>query len=173
MTIDATGLALLRTEVRRLADIEEIKRLKARYFRYLDLHWWSELRALFTDDAAFEIGESTTAPRTADEFVAALRRHLDQAMSVHHGHMPEVEVLDAEHAYGIWAMYDLVEPAIGSGYPLLTGYGHYTEAYRKIDGHWRIAHLRLSRLKRSVDGAVVDGAEVDGRRAFSEPGSGR
>jgi len=41
--------------VDRLWAIEQIKQLKARYFRYLDLHWWHELRELFTDDAVFEI----------------------------------------------------------------------------------------------------------------------
>jgi hypothetical protein len=91
-------------------------------------------------------------------------------MSVHHGHMPEIEVVDEENAHGIWAMHDIVEPSPGSGYPLLTGYGHYTEEYRKIEGEWRIARLRLTRLKRTVDGAVDIGNKVDGRREFAEPG---
>lgn len=170
MTDDLAGLDELRAEVQRLRDIEEIKSLKSRYFRYVDLHWWPELRSLFTDDAVFEIEESTSSPKSADEFVAAIERHLGRAMSVHHGHMPEIEVVDAERAHGIWAMYDLVEPAADAGYPVLTGYGHYTEEYRKVQGQWRIARLRLSRLKRSTDGEVVLGASVDGRRDFAEPG---
>ncbi len=156
-------------DIRRLGDIEEIKQLKARYFRYVDLHWWPELRGLFADDAVFEIGESTSCPRTSEEFVASVGRHLSEAVSVHHGHMPEIRIVDAETAHGIWAMFDLVEPSAGSGYPALTGYGHYTESYRKIDGRWRITRLRLTRLKRSVDGAVVEGDGVDGRREFVEP----
>ncbi|MFI7195133.1 nuclear transport factor 2 family protein [Nocardia nova] len=156
-------------EVQRLKDIEEIKQLKACYFRYVDLHWWSELRALFTDDAVFEIGESTSSPKTSDEFVASVGRHLNEAMSVHHGHMPEIRIVDAETAYGIWAMFDAVEPSTRSGYPALTGYGHYTESYRRIDGRWRIARLRLTRLKRSVDSVVLEGRAVDGRRPFIEP----
>lgn len=153
----------LRALVRQLVDVEEIKKLKSRYFRYVDLHWWPELRELFADDAVFEIDESTTTPATADEFVTAVGKHLGQAMSVHHGHMPEIDIIDTRNARGIWAMYDLVEPGRDSGYPLLTGYGHYTEDYRKINGEWRIARLRLTRLKRSVNGDVVSGATVDGR----------
>lgn len=165
----ATDLSELLAEVRRLRDIEEIKQLKARYFRYLDLHWWHELRELFTDDAVFEIGESTSSPGSADEFVASVGRHLSEAMSVHHGHTPEIRIVDAESAHGIWAMFDLVEPSPNSGYPALTGFGHYTEDYRKVRGRWRIARLRLTRLKRSVANDVVEGAKVDGRREFVEP----
>lgn len=156
-------------DLQRLEDIEEIKQLKARYFRFVDLHWWPELRDLFTDDAVFEIGESTSSPKTSEEFVASIGRHLNEATSVHHGHMPEIRIVDAETAHGIWAMFDVVEPSTRSGYPVLTGYGHYTESYRKIDGRWRIARLRLTRLKRSVDSVVVEGETVDGRRQFSEP----
>lgn len=152
--------------IARLEAVEDIKRLKASYFRYIDLHWWDQLRALFTDDAEFDIGESSSKPSTPDEFVASVGRHLSEAATVHHGHMPEIDIVDDTHARGIWAMYDQVEPATTSGFPALTGFGHYTEEYRKIDGRWRISRLRLTRLKRSVDGAVVDGARVSGRRPF-------
>jgi len=168
VTRDAAS-AEMAADLQRLKDIEEIKRLKARYFRYVDLHWWPELRELFTDDAVFEIGESTTSPRTADEFIASIERHLGQAMSVHHGHMPEIEIVGSDTAHGIWAMFDRVEPGSDSEYPVLTGFGHYTEEYHKVGGRWRIARLRLTRLARSVDGRVVDGSEVRGRRDFVEP----
>ncbi|MDP9182145.1 MAG: nuclear transport factor 2 family protein [Actinomycetota bacterium] len=144
----------------RLEAVEEIKVLKASYFRLLDLHRWDELRALFTDDARFEIDESRSQPAGPDAFVAAVSAHLDRAMTVHHGHTPEIRVLDGVHAEGIWAMYDLVEPARESGHPLLTGFGHYEEEYRKVEGRWRIARLRLTRLKRVVDGEVRDGQDV-------------
>lgn len=153
----------------RLEAIEEIKRLKAAYFRYLDLHWWDELRRLFTDDAVFDIAESTGAPSSPDEFLDRVRRHLDTALTVHHGHMPEITVVDEDHAHGVWAMYDLVEPAADSGFPVLTGFGHYTERYRRVDAHWRICGLRLTRLSRTVDGRLVEGDAVAGARSFDEP----
>jgi hypothetical protein len=164
-----TRLHRLESDLARCVDVEEIKTLKARYFRYLDLHWWDEFRGLFTDDAQFEIAESTSRPGSIDDFIASVSRHLGRAMSVHHGHMPEITLVDRDHAHGIWAMFDLVEPAADSGYPVLTGFGHYTEEYRKVDGHWRIARLRLTRLKRSVGAEVREGATVDGARAFVEP----
>lgn len=159
-------LRALADRIARLEALEEIKRLKARYFRYLDLHWWDELRALFTDDAEFDIGESSSRPRTPEEFIASVSRHLTDAMTVHHGHMPEIEILDDTRARGIWSMYDLVEPSATSPFPVLTGFGHYIEEYRKVDGKWLISRLRLTRLRRSVDGDVVEGADVSGRRPF-------
>lgn len=159
-------LRRIEQSLERIDALEEIRQLKARYFRYLDLHWWEELRALFTDDAEFEIGESTSRPSGPDEFLRSASKHLSTAMTVHHGHMPEIELVDDTRARGIWAMYDLVEPASGSGFPVLTGFGHYTEDYRKVDGEWRIARLRLTRLKRVVDGQVADGDRISGRRAF-------
>ncbi len=165
---DASRATELLDRVQRLSDIEAIKQLKARYFRYMDLHWWPELRGLFTDDAVFELGEITPSPSSPDEFLA-LAQHLGDMMSVHHGHMPEIEIVDATTAHGIWSMFDLVEPSSTSGFPVLTGFGHYTEDYRRVDGEWRIASLRLTRLKRSVGGTVVEGNRVDGRRQFQEP----
>jgi hypothetical protein len=88
---------------------------------------------------------------------------------VHHGHMPEITIVDEMLAHGVWAMYDLVEPSPTSGFPVLTGFGYYTEDYRRVDGRWRIAGLRLTGLKRSVDGKVVDGDRVSERRPFAEP----
>src|SRR3954462_1444674 len=108
MSSDDDRLQQLEQRLARLEDIDSIKRLKARYFRYLDLHWWEELRALFTDDAVFEIEEATAKPGSPDAFIQSATKHLSSAMPVHHGHMPEIELIDDSNARGIWAMYDLV-----------------------------------------------------------------
>ena len=57
--------------------------------------------------------------------------------------MPEIELLDASHARGIWAMHDVIE------HPdyRLEGYGHYHDDYVKQGGRWRIARTRLVRLR--------------------------
>lgn len=71
-------------------------------------------------------------------------------MSVHHGHVPEIEILDDDHARGIWPMYDLVETPPESAYESHTGWGHYAEEYRRVDGRWLISRTQLTRLKRVV-----------------------
>lgn len=142
----------LRETVERLASIEEIRGLKARYFRFVDTKDWDGFAELFTDDLQIDFEESTSRPLTKDQFVASVARHFQGAMSVHHGHVPEIEILDAEHARGIWPMYDLVETPPESEYESHTGWGHYTEEYRKVDGRWLISRTQLTRLKREVLG---------------------
>ncbi len=48
-------------------------------------------------------------------------------MTVHQGHMPEIEFLDADHASGIWSMFDWVDDP-GRGFAA-QGFGHYHERY--------------------------------------------
>lgn len=139
----------LERRIARLEAIEEIRRLKARYFRCVDTRAWDEFADLFTEDLQIDFAESTTGPKTKAEFLASVARHFADGISVHHGHEPEIEILDEANARGIWPMYDLVESCAGSGYENHTGWGHYTESYRReADGCWRISRSRLSRIKR-------------------------
>ena len=45
-----------------LEDIEEVKQLKARYFRCVDLKRWPEFREVFSDDCWYE-GTAAAAAR--------------------------------------------------------------------------------------------------------------
>ncbi|HWD03493.1 MAG TPA: nuclear transport factor 2 family protein [Kribbella sp.] len=133
--------------VARLLAVEEIQRLKARYFRFVDEKRWDEFAELFTEDVVIDIEGSSQRPGSRAELVAATRRHYGEALTVHHGHMPEIEVLDADHARGIWAMVDLVETPEGHDLPSFVGYGHYRDEYRRTAGRWQISRLGLSRLQ--------------------------
>jgi len=129
-----------------LAEIEAIKQLKARYFRLLDTKQWDAWREVFSDDFEADVeGGSVHAPvhfASADEMVARNREILATASTVHHGHMPEIDLTGPDTATGIWAMVD--EVALGAGF---RGFGHYHEEYVKRGGRWRIRRLRLTRLK--------------------------
>ena len=139
----------LEQRIARLEAIEEIRRLKARYFRCVDTRNWDEFATLFTEDAAFSFAESTSGARSREDFLVAVARHFTSGISVHHGHEPEIEILDEGRATGVWPMFDLVESPADSGYVNHTGWGHYTEEYRKgADGVWRISRSCLSRIKR-------------------------
>jgi hypothetical protein len=131
-------------------ELESIRQLKARYFRFLDTKQWDKLRTVFADDCTFD-GTSRRYPGP-DEFVAGTRERLNVATTVHHGHMPEIVLTSEDTARGVWSMFDRVEFAepvdhgrgVGHGF---TGYGHYEEEYRKQDGEWKISLLRLTRLQ--------------------------
>jgi hypothetical protein len=129
-------------------DIEQIKQLKARYFRYLDTHNWTEIRGLFTDDLRMYHGEgSEPASTTADAWVARVSRNLADVRSVHHGHMPEIELTGPTTARGVWAMFDFLDYQDGRDY-MRQGAGHYHDEYEKgRDGRWRIKSFRLVRLR--------------------------
>lgn len=133
--------------VARLLAIEEIKRLKARYFRFVDEKRWDEFGELFTEDVVLDIEGSSQQPRDRAELVAGIRRHYGEALTVHHGHMPEIDIIDDDHARGTWAMVDIIEVPYGHDLPSFIGYGHYRDEYRRVDGQWRISRLSLSRIK--------------------------
>ena len=91
-------------------EIEQIKQLKARYFRLLDGKKWSDWRTCFTDDMHFYVNdESVPRARSGDEFVALVSSLLADAATVHQGHMPEIELTSDQAAKGIWAMFDWVD----------------------------------------------------------------
>jgi hypothetical protein len=133
-----------------LVAIEEVRQLKARYCRAVDLKLWEEFADLFTDDLQIDFAETTSHPMSKDQFVESVRRHFTGAVSVHHVHVPEIEIIDDTHARAICPMFDFVDAADGSGYESHTGWGHYTEEYRKVDGRWHISRTQLSRIKRIV-----------------------
>lgn len=134
-----------------LLEIEAIRRLKARYFRTMDTKDWTAFARVFapdaemdvTDDAGPDLGRVRGGPRIA----AAIERAVGSARTIHHGHMPEIELTGRDSARGIWAMSDFVEWPSEEGRTGLRGYGHYIETYRKIDGEWRIASMKLARLR--------------------------
>jgi hypothetical protein len=134
---------------RDLYDIEAIKQLKARYFRLLDTKQWDEWGLVFTADCVMELPEADLVHHGRAEIVEQVSGALAGTRTVHHGHMPELEITGADTARGVWAMFDYVEwPAGANGERVgLNGYGHYVEEYRRDDGEWRIARIRLERLR--------------------------
>lgn len=140
------------TDIERLLAMEEIKALKARYFRCVDTKDWDGFGAVFADDAAFEVSEADWKLAGRDTIVETVRSRLREAVSVHHGHCPEISITSPTTAEGIWAMEDQLRWAeqSASEKAALHGYGHYHETYRKIDGVWRIQTMRLTRLRVDV-----------------------
>jgi hypothetical protein len=134
------------TDLEKLLAIEDIKRLKSRYFRFVDQKDWTAWRALFGDDGHFEIGVGSFDG--ADAFVANVREFLTDATTFHHGHMPEIDVLGPDEATGVWTLYDVVEPPADSGVSPFYGYARYWERYERRGGEWKIVSMRIERLRK-------------------------
>jgi hypothetical protein len=137
------------------ADIEAIKQLKARYFRLMDTKDWGGFRALFSPDVHVDVsGDGAGTFDGIDEFMTMLVPTLRDVVSVHHGHMPEIEVTSPTTATGVWAMEDRLRFTTSEGVTELHGAGHYHETYEKIDDTWRIKSLVLTRLR--LDLTTID-----------------
>ena len=136
----------------RLQAVEEIRSLKARYFRFIDTKDWDGFRGLFTADAEMDMSDAQAGPdagvtRGAAVITEYVRAAMERMQSVHHGHMPEIDVTSPTTASGVWAMDDELRWTNRSGQARrLHGYGHYFETYARVDGQWLISATRLTRL---------------------------
>lgn len=141
-------------QVGRLVELEELRRLKARYWRYVDTKQWDAFGALFTEEATFDDPAASFHCRGRAEIQSRISAGFSGVVTVHHGHQYELEIDESGvRATGIWAMADLLVFPSGSTYPtasnppsVVRGYGHYIERYERVAGEWRFAAIELSRL---------------------------
>ena len=146
-----------------IEDVLAVQRLKARYFRLLDTKDWDGFRDLFTADVVIDTSAAGgEVVEGVDEFVGFLRVVLDGTVTVHQGHMPEIEVTGPADATGVWALHDIVIWPDGTR---LDGFGHYHERYRREPGGWRIAASTLTRLHTDMELAAPAGDAPDGEPA--------
>ena len=137
------------TDVESASDIEAIKILMARYFRYMDTKQWEDLRNLFMPDVTMSAPDDVpgkTRTTGADHLSEVIRTVLDGAVSIHRGFMPEVQLIDIAFGKAVWAMEDVVS------YPDNTsrnfsGSGHYLVEYRRTPDGWKFQSLTLRRLR--------------------------
>jgi SnoaL-like domain len=138
--------------MQKLAAIEEIKVLKARYFRCLDAKDWDGWRKLvFCANSEMLVPEAQPEPVIGiDRIITFVEQVLRGTVTIHHGHMPEISIQSDTEASGIWAMEDVIywpkDRLAQSRYSKLQGYGHYHERYVRESSGWRIQSLLLSRL---------------------------
>jgi len=144
-----------------LAAIEDIRQLKARYWRAVDTKDAALLRAVFTDDATTDFRDEGPPGandhllmQDPDGFSALLISMLAGVVTAHHGFTPEITVHSADTASGIWPMQDFLwveDEASPLPFRRLRGFGHYHDRYVRTAEGWRIAFTRLERLRIEVD----------------------
>jgi hypothetical protein len=160
---EADGAAAPST-IERLADIEAIHQLKARYCRLLDAQEWTAWGEVFTTDAVLRFGPSEHEVVVGrDTIVSHIQRVLVDAITVHQAKMPEIEITGPDSARGTWAMFDYTDSPHGftdriaadsdtsdagsTGRGAKQGWGHYLEEYRRTDDGWQMSSLTLTRLR--------------------------
>jgi hypothetical protein len=140
-----------------LVALEEIRRVKYRYLRCVDLKLWDEIGETFTADATADYGTPALGKPLSlsgrDAIVAFLRDSLGpDIITVHFASQPEIDI-DGDTAAGTWCFEDTV---IATEYRVvIKGSAFYEDRYtRGDDGRWRIAHtgyLRTYEATMSLD----------------------
>jgi hypothetical protein len=139
-----------------LQNTEQIKQLKSKYFYYLDHKDWNGWKTeVFSAEATMECKEDRPdIVEGIDDIIAYLIRVVTGVLTVHHGHMPNIQITSPTTAKGIWAMEDLLfvpaDKCPDGKAARLHGYGHYHETYVLQENGWRIKSLRLTRLLNPV-----------------------
>ena len=140
------------TDIERLLAIEEIKRLKSKYFWGLDHRDWDFWRReVWAPEGRLIVPEASRDCVGIDAVVAYVSGATADQVSVHHGHMPNIEITSDTSATGIWAMEDRLyrtsQHPLEDGSTYLHGFGHYHESYVRLAHGWRIQTSRLTRLR--------------------------
>jgi hypothetical protein len=134
-------------DIERLAAIEDIRQLKARYYRCMDTKDWDGFREVFAADGEMdmrsEAGEAGLA-RGKQAIADFVRGAVGPVVTAHHGHMPEIDITSPTTATAVWAMEDELWWPDGMH---MHGWGHYHETYTREDAGWRIQTLKLTRLR--------------------------
>jgi hypothetical protein len=131
-----------------LETLEELRRLKYRYLRSLDLKQWDEFADTLAADVHASYGTRLTFDGR-DAVVEYMRESLPPSIiTVHQCHHPEL-VVDGDTARGTWYLEDKV--IVTEHRMLLTGAAFYDDTYRRDgDGRWRISRTTYVRSYEAV-----------------------
>lgn len=133
-----------------LQTIEALKRLKARYCYGIDRQDWQLWREqVFAPDASLSVPAIGITVTGAEAIIAWVKGRWEGMISVHHAHMPDLDVISPTRAQGRWAMDDRLYRRSAPNEPyrlVLHGFGHYDETYVRLEHGWRIASTSLTRL---------------------------
>ncbi|WP_406689754.1 nuclear transport factor 2 family protein [Saccharopolyspora sp. ID03-671] len=131
-----------------LVALEEIKRLKYRYLRAVDLKLWHELADTITEDAVGDYGTEAAGEKLhlvgREKILEFMRENLGPGIiTTHFAGQPEIDV-DGDTATGTWCFEDTV---IATEFKtIIRGAAFYEDTYRReSDGEWRISRTSYTR----------------------------
>lgn len=134
------------TDVEELVIKDRITTLVARRVRALDAKDWAAYAACHAEDhISHALPDGVLAGR--DAVVEATRRALADVCSIHQVHSPDIVVLSATEASGIWAMEDRLSWTQGVDEHWLHGWGHYHDTYGLREGQWVFTSRKVVRQR--------------------------
>lgn len=125
-----------------LSAVAEIKQLKYRYLRCVDMHLWDELGETLAEDVSASYGKRLSFD-SRDAVVRGLAEQMtDDVVTEHRVSHPEITV-DGDTATGRWYLQDrVIVPAFNT---MIFGAAFYDDAYVRVDGRWLIARTGYER----------------------------
>ena len=133
--------------LQQLSDLEEIKVLKARYFRGIDTADWALLEGMFTDDVNVEYvgGDYHVRLKGAAAMMEFLANSFHSGtLGMHHGHTPEIALTGPDSAEGIWYLEDIFINLEEEFHTF--GSAIYRDVYLREGGTWRISSTVYDRV---------------------------
>lgn len=147
-------------DLERLAAFDEIRQIKAKYFRGVDTGDSELVRGILAEDCVLDYMGCCTDPKTGRDFLPAMNVVMRGReswsskglsafgiVSVHQGHNCEIELTGAAAAKVTWSMTDRLYMPEGGPYALMTGFGYYHETYEKTAAGWKLKTLRIERIR--------------------------
>ena len=129
-----------------LVELEEIKRLKYRYARFLDQKDWEGVATCFVEDATAAYGGKKGKLEGRDAIMEFLRGALKATtrITTHSMGHPEIELTGPDSATGTWSLHDeVIDTELGF---VVRGASVYSDEYARSDGEWRIKHTGYKRI---------------------------
>ena len=150
------------TDGERATAIEDIRQLKSKYWRGVDLADGALVRSILAEDCQLDYRGCCVDPATGVDHMPAMNVVLngrdswldgafDGVVTVHQGHQSEIEITGDTAAAGIWVFSDRFFMPPGAPFSRLTGYGYYHETYAKEGGKWLLKTTRITRLRVEVE----------------------
>lgn len=130
----------------KLEAIEDIKKMKHRYYRYVDCKQYQQLADLFTENGTTAYDNGRLAFNGRQAIFEFFDKYLsdEKILTQHHGHHPEIEFTSDTTATGVWYMDDTVYVLAENS--RTRGNGIYWDEYIKEEGEWKISHTGYERV---------------------------
>ncbi len=142
MTVEQR-LSAVEQELARLRAIEQIHQLKARYLNACDRQDPEAVRACFAEGEVIIDMSYFGQCANRDEFVDGIfvpRGCHEHVLDMHHCANPEVEIVDASHARGVWSLNYRNINTRDQTLTLMSALYH--DEYRCIAGDWKVSRSR-------------------------------
>lgn len=136
--------AILEARISVLEDIEEIKKLKAKYWRCVDKKLWEEIGSCFSEDAILDSGPNIQfqgRKQIVQMFIDSFEKEI--MISAHGGYSPEISISSDTTAKANWAFNDYLVMKSGQK---MHGWGHYEDEYIKENSRWKIRNTKIIRI---------------------------